>query len=226
MNQYFFRVPFAVSGDVLEIPQALQPSGQVSFTQGYTFDYERVLDYDPDAKAIERDKQNFLFGAITAALKQYQTFGVPEFITSTDNGGTPYAYAKGATVRYTGDGGTTWEVYESQEDNNEDEPPSSKWRRRSAWSANLVANNGYFWHESGFIVQWGRQSGINALNTRTVSLPVTVDLHFGGHANVLNSNPSFTMNYTAFSASQFRLYNGSGGERNCFWTSFGYKAIS
>lgn len=227
MLQKFFRIPFAQSGDKVVIPDATQPDGSVSFTQGYTFDYERDLSYDPDAKPIEREEFNFAMNAVTTAIQQYQVFGTPEFITTADNGGVAYSYEKGARVRYTGDGGTTWAVYESLEAGNQDTPPSSKWQKKTAWSALLTgAGPWWFWHESGFIIQCGTQNAINAISSRTFDLPVAVDAHFGGVVNVLQSQPSFTMNFTALSTTQARIYNGSGSERSGFWVSLGYKAQS
>lgn len=225
MFQKFFKVLFAESGDKAAVPDALVPAGNVSFDQGYTYDYERDLSYDPDALPVEREQMNYLFYAITQALQQYQTFGTPEFITTADNGGSPYSYSKGARVRYTGDGGVTWTIYESLEDSNTDTPPSSKWQKKSQWSISLTATGGYFWHESGFILQCGYQNSISPVSARTFNLPVAVDVHVGGIATPLATAPSFTTNYIVVSGTQARVYNGSGGSRDVFWQSIGYKAM-
>lgn len=223
MFQKFFRVVFASSGDTTAVPDATQPSGDVSFTQGYTYDYERDISYDPDALPIEREKMNYLFNALTGAVQQYQTFGTPEFITTADNNGTAYSYARGARVRYTADAGATWAVYESLEDANQDTPPSSKWQQKFAWSADLVANDGYFWHESGFILQWGTQSSISGSSTRTATLPVAVDAQFGGFANTVDGND---VGFNPISTTQYRLKNSDVSTVNAFWLSLGYKAQS
>lgn len=100
MDQKFFIQPFAFAGDKTAIPDAVQPSGVVSFNQGYGFDYQRELGVDPDAKSIERDQMNWLFGAITENLAQYQRESIPEFITTANNGGAPFPYARGVMVRF------------------------------------------------------------------------------------------------------------------------------
>lgn len=96
----FFRIPFASSGDKTAIPDAADANGNVSYTQGYGFDYQRQKT-DPAVKNIERDKMNELFFDITTALAELQSFGVPDFITSALNGGTAYSYALNARVKYT-----------------------------------------------------------------------------------------------------------------------------
>ncbi len=122
----FFRVPFAQEGDMEPVPDALQPSGYVSFQTGYGFDYERDQTSDPAAKEIERLKMNWMFNQLTAALRQYQTTGTYPYITPEENNGTAYPYAKGAQCLYQG------AVYESLEDNNTTLPTTAaKWRNKS-----------------------------------------------------------------------------------------------
>lgn len=96
----FFRVPFAQSGDRVTVPDAVDPSGNVSFTQGYGLDYQRPKT-DPLSKNIERDKMNSLFYQFTKAISEIQSQGVPDWISSALNGGSPYSYANRAVVRYT-----------------------------------------------------------------------------------------------------------------------------
>lgn len=100
MQQKFFLQSFAFAGDTTAIPNPVQPSGIVSFNQGYGFDYQRELGVDPDAKSIERAQMNYLFSVITDNLGQYQRESIPEFITTADNEGAPYPYARGIMVRY------------------------------------------------------------------------------------------------------------------------------
>ena len=140
MDQHYFRVPFAASGDILPIPEDAQGDGSVSYTEGFGFDYERNPATDPAAKRIPRDQTNELYRAITEAIGQYQRFGFPEWITSADNDGSPYAYAKGSTVRY--DDGVTVKVYGSLIDANTAVPGSdaTKWREAEPFAlAALVA---------------------------------------------------------------------------------------
>lgn len=124
----FFKNPFALSGDKTTIPEPVQGSGDVSFVEGFGFDYERDLTSDPLAKAVPRDQTNYLFNVITEALKQYQTNGFPDFITTADNGGTPYSYDLAAYVRY--DDGSGFAVYESIASSNTSLPTdTTKWRK-------------------------------------------------------------------------------------------------
>lgn len=57
---------------------------------------------NPDALLIERNKFNQLMNDITKSLNRLQTFFAPQWITSADNGGTAYPYAKDAIVVYNG----------------------------------------------------------------------------------------------------------------------------
>lgn len=100
MRQKFFKFLFGGSGDLTTIPDPVQGSGDVSFAQGYGPNFTRDLATDPLALPIDRAKMNYLYNTITAQLQQYQQYGAPEWITSADNGGTPFAYDYGAKVRY------------------------------------------------------------------------------------------------------------------------------
>lgn len=95
----FFRNPFATSGDKTAVPETVDPNGNVSYPQGYSFDYQRQKT-DPASKNIERDKMNQIFFDITSAIAEIQAKGIPDFITTALNGGTAYSYAKNAVVRY------------------------------------------------------------------------------------------------------------------------------
>lgn len=128
MDQKYFRIPFALSGDKTTIPDAIDPSGVVSFDAGYGFDYERDRATDPAAKAIERAKMNYLFGAITEALAALQQSGAPEWITSADNGGTAFPYSAGAIVKYRPSPSDPWATYVSLTNNNTQTPGGSQWR--------------------------------------------------------------------------------------------------
>lgn len=97
----FFRLPFATTGDKTAVPDAVDSNGNVSYSQGYGFDYQRQKT-DPAAKNIERDKMNQIFFDITTALAEIQSQGAPDFITPALNGGVAYSYAIGAIVRYSG----------------------------------------------------------------------------------------------------------------------------
>lgn len=97
----YFRFPFAISGDVTAIPDAVQPGGEVSYTQGFGPDYELDPGVNPAALEIPREESNQLYLDITKALKYIQDGGVPEWITNADNGGVAFVYAKNAIILYT-----------------------------------------------------------------------------------------------------------------------------
>ena len=142
----YFDVIFGVDGDRAAVPDAVDPSGYVSFTQGYPIGYE-IAPGDPGSLPVERDKMNQLFYDITSAIQAYQQFGTPPFITSAMNGGAPFSYSIDARVVLDG------VVYESLQNTNTDTPPSSKWTigtavtkggtgRTSLTAYNLLIGNG------------------------------------------------------------------------------------
>jgi hypothetical protein len=124
MDQKFFIQPFAFGGDRTVVPEPVQPAGTISFNQGWGFDYQRELGVDPLAKPIERGEMNYLFYAVTDAVGALQRQGAPEFITSANNGGTPYLYGRGAIVRH----GSPLRTFISMVDsNNADPTDATKW---------------------------------------------------------------------------------------------------
>lgn len=138
----FFRLPFATTGDKTAVPDAVDVDGNVSYSQGYTFDYQRQKT-DPAAKNIERDKMNQVFFDLTTAIAELQSRGVPDFITSALNGGTDYSYDLNAVVRWTDDS-----LYISLAAANTDDPTDpTKWAilptpARVRDGANTVAASG------------------------------------------------------------------------------------
>lgn len=130
----FFRFPFAIAGDKTSIPDPAQATGSVSYTQGFGPDYEVDPLVDPDGKDVPRDETNQLFFDVTNAIKEYQTFGTPDFITSAMNGGMAFAYGLNARVVWL-DG----EVYESLINSNTDTPATAtSWRKISGVQSNLI----------------------------------------------------------------------------------------
>ncbi|MGQ7947840.1 phage baseplate protein [Providencia huashanensis] len=81
-----FKIPFATQGDRTSIPDDVQADGAVSYTQGYSYDYERDQQTDPAAKDIEREKMNGMFHDITEAVGELQSFGFPKWAAE----GKPY----------------------------------------------------------------------------------------------------------------------------------------
>lgn len=156
MNK-FFRIPFATSGDKIAVPDASQPSGSVSYTDGFGPDYELDPGVDPAAKDVPRDETNQLYFDITNAIKEYQEFGVPDFITSALNGGSAFSYAKYARVKWT-DG----KVYESRVNANTSDPSNAtNWRvltdnadyltiATTAFEASVVDGEAVYWDGTQF----------------------------------------------------------------------------
>ncbi len=121
----FFIFAFADDGDKTAIPDDTQISGSVSYEEGYGFDYQRDLATDPLAKAFPRAQNNQLMFDITDNIQQYQTHGVPNFITTSDNDGSPYPYDIYARVRY--DDGSGFKIYENQVNGNTTLPTDNSW---------------------------------------------------------------------------------------------------
>lgn len=115
----YIQKPFAINGDITEIPTETTLNGAVSFQQGYTQYYELDPATDPLAQRIERSKMNYLFNTITANTKEWQEQTFPTWISDSGSG-TPFGYQIGAIVKYT-DG----KFYQSLVDNNT-EPPTNK----------------------------------------------------------------------------------------------------
>lgn len=81
-----YKTPFAATGDVVSVPDAVQPDGSVSLQQGYGFDYQRDPDTDPLAKVFPRDVHNGILNEITASIGEIQQQGYPIWVTV----GAPY----------------------------------------------------------------------------------------------------------------------------------------
>ncbi|MBQ4771724.1 phage tail protein [Pectobacterium versatile] len=130
MDQKFFRVPFAQSGDRQTIPDATQSSGMVSFPSGWGEDYAKDPTVEANAKPVEREAMNAILYAITNAVRQYQTFGFPEYITPADNNGGAFSYSSGAVIRYRAAADQQFKSYVSIADNNTSVPGTdeTKWQ--------------------------------------------------------------------------------------------------
>lgn len=124
---FFFKIPFATGGDKTAIPATDPGTGVVNYTQGFGIKYQT----DPATTGlnIPRDQFNELMYEMTNLLNQYQIRGFPEFITTADNGGTPYSYGISATVRFAGGhGGAAAMNYYSLVDANTATPAdATKW---------------------------------------------------------------------------------------------------
>jgi hypothetical protein len=121
----YFVYPFAIAGARTPIPDPTDPSGVVTWQQGYGSRYTLELGVDTMALAILNTQYNEVLYEATLALQQYQQHGTPDFITSADNLGTPYSYSKYDRVRYDPGGGV--QIYSSLINGNTDTPPSVNW---------------------------------------------------------------------------------------------------
>ncbi len=169
MDTKYFRVPFATSGDVATIPDDTQIDGSMSYEQGFGPDYE-LEQSDPDAKDVPRDQTNELYKAITENLQQYQQFGVPQFITTADNDGSPFPYSKDAMCRYDAGGGEI--VYVSLVDSNSALPTdTTKWLPLPAFILNQIEVESDANRQSldGVVEAWDVYAGNSSGSTQTVS---------------------------------------------------------
>lgn len=125
----FFIFPFATSGDRVAVPDDPPINNSMSYENGFTPPYQGDWPTDVTAIPIPRTQTNQYLYDITNAIQQYQKEGFPDFITSADNGGSPFPYDIYAIVRH--DPGSGIQIYQSLDTNNTDTPPSSKWQNIS-----------------------------------------------------------------------------------------------
>lgn len=80
-----YKQPFAHNGDAIAIPDASQPDGKMSGSDGWTPDYQ-LPKTDPKYKPVGRQEMNGVFKEVTEALGQVQVQGAASW--SVD--GAPY----------------------------------------------------------------------------------------------------------------------------------------
>ena len=119
-NSGYFDTVFAASGDTAVVPDAAQPSGAVSYTQGFSAPYS-LAPSNPSALLVPRTSFNQIIKDITTAIQNWQQNAFPPFITTAMNNGSPYPYGQYVVVNR---GGT---LYQSLIANNTDTPPTSNW---------------------------------------------------------------------------------------------------
>lgn len=98
---YYYINTFASAGDVATIPVTGTNLSAVNFQYGYGANYSKSLETDPDALKLDRQTFNYLMNTMTANWQNLYQNGVAPWISSADNGGSPYSYSKNALVRYT-----------------------------------------------------------------------------------------------------------------------------
>jgi len=115
----FLQRPFADSGTISQVPQT-SPSGFVNYTDGYTSSYEISLAANnPQAKAVERPIQNYLFKTLTQNALAWQRMSHTAWQGADD--GNTVGYDKGAFVLRAAAGGEAL-LYRSLVDNNLSDP--------------------------------------------------------------------------------------------------------
>lgn len=119
----YFQYPFG-GGNLPDtpVPMPTQVDGSISYQAGYSSLYS-LNPSAPGALNVARTDWNGVMNDVTTFAQQMQQNGVPNFISTSDNGGSPYPYAKYAQVLYT-DG----RVYTSLINSNTNLPTDS-----SAW---------------------------------------------------------------------------------------------
>lgn len=131
MSDGYFKYPFAISGDKTTVPDPTQVSGSVSYQSGWPLDYQKILGTDPDALPIGRSQTNQLLYDITLGLKRFQEFGAYPWITTAQNDGVAFPYAKNAIAGYD-DGVAGYNVYQSLIAANTN-PPSTGGVTHATW---------------------------------------------------------------------------------------------
>lgn len=135
LQNKFFRFLFGVSGTRAAVPDDADPSGYVSYEEGFPSDYE-LPKSNPSRKPVPRDKTNQIYYDLTSTLKQYQQYGIPEWVAAADNDGVALSYSKGIRVYYSADAGATWNIYKSLQDSNTATPgtDATKWALESLYN--------------------------------------------------------------------------------------------
>lgn len=121
----FIRTPFAQDGDRIPVPDTVQPTGDVSYPQGWTVDYQLDQDTNPLAKDVSRESTNSLMYDLSVGLREFQTTGFPDWILPAQNGGVAFAYPVNAVVRY--DPGTGVRIYRNNVEGNINVPTGAGW---------------------------------------------------------------------------------------------------
>jgi len=242
------KVPFADSGDKSVIP-ATDAAGKVNWSQGFTPDYSKDPNTDPSAKRIEREDFNGLMNTLSVAIKEIQSSGVAPFITATDNGGSAFAYSKGALVFY------NKAIWRSKVDANTVIPAEgANWSQLVAAESlgtasgrdigNLAGNvpdmslftsgksgtAGWMKFPNGFILQWGYI--VTSSSTQVnVNFPIAFSesVAGGGAAYSITATAAANINATASGStlsqiSGLRTFNLSGAQaaNGVFWTAMGF----
>lgn len=91
-----FVIPFAATGDKSVTPDATDPAGAISYSQGWGASYQ-LPESDPNYRPVGRQEMNGVLNDITGAIAEIQTLGFPAWVPVT---GLVTPYAINAYVRY------------------------------------------------------------------------------------------------------------------------------
>lgn len=171
----FFRFPWATSGDRTEVPFDTDPSGFVSYAEGYGPDYE-ITPGDPGWKAVPRDETNGLYYDLTDNIRQYQLNGAPDWHPAAANAGVAINYPLNAIVRHND------VVYRSLIANNTVEPgtDATKWAPDSVIGAATTVVAG--------ITRYATEAEAAARTSTTLAV---TPAGLGALFNLLLNNPVF-----------------------------------
>lgn len=111
-----YKQPFAHDGDTIAIPDASQPDGKISNSDGWTPDYQ-LPKTDPNYKPVGRQEMNGVFKEVTESLGEIQQFGFAKW--------QPITWPQGARVV---EGGV---VYRALNQTSQ-QPPHADWADDSA----------------------------------------------------------------------------------------------
>lgn len=95
---HYYLFPWAISGDVTPVPNTVEDT--VNYPNGWTSPYSLPYPTDPDALAVTRTAWNQAMLDVTLNVQEYQQWGTPNFISTSDNGGTPFPYSYLARTLY------------------------------------------------------------------------------------------------------------------------------
>lgn len=167
-NPLYIRFPFGVSGDRTAVPYTGTAAGPINYTYGYGTDYSLPQSTDPAALNVERVNFNQLMYDFSSILQQYQQYGYPWFITTADNGGSPFPYSKNAIVRY--NNGTTEENYISLANSNTALPTvTANWAKISGTLAVALGGTGLTVGTSGGLLYFSSTSVIASSGALTAN---------------------------------------------------------
>jgi hypothetical protein len=244
-----FVVPFASTGDKTVTPDATDPGGAISYSQGWPVAYQ-LADTDPSYRPVGRQEMNGVLFDVTGAIAELQTIGFPEWVAVAD---LVVPYRINAYVRHNDI------VWQSLIANNSDEPGvgsgATSWKNASAATAGRIlkvttfpasgtwtpdplaktyivemvagggAGSGAPGTSSGFISIGGGGGAGAGLRTKMLAVPVTpVGITIGAGGVPATGIAGGNGQATSF-GSLFSVSGGAGGQPAGGASSFPFSAL-